>query len=1549
MSKGRLSLNLNSMICLFLTISIFASCVSELPEVESENIQETVFDLTSFSGSTKVKLETILEKNSLEKHDLAKTSSQLKTVKINFIAGNTSLRPLLNDMVLTVPKSLNETIEIQFNIHDSHLVAKTNLPTSIDKNQYASAENLYLFQYPIASYGIKRRQKNQNNEETRNIEFHQTEKFEATHVKINNPFLDNVEFGGIGAFSKSEQKKILLKDHLEKTIWKSKDLVNLFNVQEQFFSFNNLEKIGLELKTEEKYSILLTKNYLYIQEIISFNDLSEQEKANIDISRESVALHQCRDEIKKESGIENCYSRSLYKTIIDPIIIRPSKDQKGNELATVILDHSSELTSVIHLTQIKFEDVKNDRNKLLVDTENRIVINKKDIDFESEYLYVPSTHGTPRDVVNAAPFFQGEEKIVKLKMQENGLLVYEEDNDIRFQQNQHNQSPVLMIQGEHISSQCQDKVSGNICAELENKTSKWNEKQYFAPNLDKFIQLQTNEVDLFTLNNSCFQEVASKLTHSEIKNGVINVEQIKTYKVLKNSNCMINLYFSDNLKSSSFTVKHFYSLIRLKDLESPDYVKFNYPIENHSKFGFFKDALKTQGQDFTKSRERTHFLLNRFNPKKENINYNLSIEFGRPENKYILDATHNVVNKLNESLKKANAGIQLSLSEPKSIFPGDLRQNSIVLITDPLANGLLGYGPSVSNPRTGEILQAHTNMYLGVLRTTTRRVYKQLEKMSVQQPILNESEHSEISSLVEKQFPNKLQEENLKIAKEKLGREINRANIISNSKNIFRPELLRKNTHHHSQIILSENKNSKVSPNDIANLISKDNDNHTGETTDISIEKLASNDSLYEKTLNFYAFKNAFHENALDHLSLGKVIIPELKKIDGIVKENGFLVSWEDLNSVQKEEAIKVIITQAYTTTLAHELGHNLGLRHNFKGSFDKNNFYSSEELPEESQHLHPKYSSIMDYGASQLNELPILGKYDIAALRYGYANEVELSNGKFQKVSGDTILQSINSKKYLYCTDENAGGSLECNRFDEGTTLVEIVQHYIHTYKNSYQSVNLRDEREQFSAFNLPSYINYKAFLMREIRSVLSRYFWYLNTFGSTAMNGACPEDKFPLCVELNDTYRATKLAGDFFLEVISMPDKTCAIFKNNEIDFRSFEELSYGIQDLSKVTSCFHQEILDRLEPSEIMLAEVGLPLNDLSGRHELIRSSLDIDVQGYWVDKLIAIHMLFGRTSSSSMENPGLSPISFTDHPEFRSKLYEYVSHITLGTDLTTLVPFVDINGKEITVPYSLDQINYIPMQPTWYPTYAFNFPPFSGANLNELILNLVILTNDNTDPMLADAVEVIKNTLSVRKQNSLDEIAEKNQHIQIGPNIYSAGNNNTIAKNMIEAIHASTTLSDISPEMAGEVLKLKLNPPAPNEYSLDDLKIYNAEMDVINAVINILSAPIPRMTLEEINQIMGDMEISEIIFAGQKIGLDRAKAIKEEKIKRLKSKTECLESGIILEDLSDEEIKLTCDQFDLLWGQSIDVLILKSENQLDEKAKDFKQKIKILPKL
>ncbi len=115
------------------------------------------------------------------------------------------------------------------------------------------------------------------------------------------------------------------------------------------------------------------------------------------------------------------------------------------------------------------------------------------------------------------------------------------------------------------------------------------------------------------------------------------------------------------------------------------------------------------------------------------------------------------------------------------------------------------------------------------------------------------------------------------------------------------------------------------------------------------------------------------------------------------------------------EKIKKDLRLRIYDPVAVHEMGHNIGLRHNFRGSFDAMNYkdeywdlrvesakMQGEPILERYQQPRTEWenmnkiadyqwASIMDYGAKFNSDFVGLGKWDIAAVNYGYGRQVEV------------------------------------------------------------------------------------------------------------------------------------------------------------------------------------------------------------------------------------------------------------------------------------------------------------------------------------------------------------------------------------------------------------------------------------------------------------------------------------------------------------------------------------------------------------------------------
>lgn len=125
-----------------------------------------------------------------------------------------------------------------------------------------------------------------------------------------------------------------------------------------------------------------------------------------------------------------------------------------------------------------------------------------------------------------------------------------------------------------------------------------------------------------------------------------------------------------------------------------------------------------------------------------------------------------------------------------------------------------------------------------------------------------------------------------------------------------------------------------------------------------------------------------------------------------------------------REEAVKIIRENVMQSVLAHEVGHTIGLRHNFEGSADPINYFPNwwgvdlgddhRMSPNDRSH-ELKYSSIMDYHQRFNSDWGGIGMYDKAAIKFGYGELVEV----FDEREENFVPQDWQDVFFLFAPDD--------------------------------------------------------------------------------------------------------------------------------------------------------------------------------------------------------------------------------------------------------------------------------------------------------------------------------------------------------------------------------------------------------------------------------------------------------------------------------------------------------------------------------------------------
>ncbi len=490
------------------------------------------------------------------------------------------------------------------------------------------------------------------------------------------------------------------------------------------------------------------------------------------------------------------------------------------------------------------------------------------------------------------------------------------------------------------------------------------------------------------------------------------------------------------------------------------------------------------------------------------------------ERNAIIKATQEVIDDLNKGFRQALA--HSSLAREDNVIElaiegedvakgelGDIDRNYIYYVQKASNAGLLGLGGSHSNPRSGRVEAGSVFLYGGNTKTYVdhlkrlARVKKSYNQIMGQVQVLGEvaaeSEDADGIGGAVQDIPTGPGEQVLQSVSDD---RVDPALVITNLNeriNHFAPRNARHYSAGMSAVRLGTRALESTLTPDVLAILETLRD----AATSGDVQNAAMVASIYnEKSLKFLGERFNRQRSKIAALAAQSRISDKVKR--NLAKSNLCALDVSDANltalvdeiAKSEDEMTDVeLLVRIYKPTLAHEIGHNLGLRHNFIGSYDKANFKFNEADTSKRD-----YSSVMDYMTTDHMTYDGLGPYDVAALRSAYTGLLELTDEGLSRISdtkkivakkyihvddykkelgitswlklNEEVLTRIPLKKYMFCSDEDAGVNPTCNRFDLGASPTEVVNNIIKEYRSTYGYRNFRLDRINFDYWNAGNYI---------------------------------------------------------------------------------------------------------------------------------------------------------------------------------------------------------------------------------------------------------------------------------------------------------------------------------------------------------------------------------------------------------------------------------------------------------------------------------------------
>jgi hypothetical protein len=423
---------------------------------------------------------------------------------------------------------------------------------------------------------------------------------------------------------------------------------------------------------------------------------------------------------------------------------------------------------------------------------------------------------------------------------------------------------------------------------------------------------------------------------------------------------------------------------------------------------------------------------------------------------------------------------------------GDLRYSFIYWVDRPQPSGPLGYGPSSADPETGEIVSASAYLYGASLDN-----YAQFAVDSINLANGNLDPDDLLSG---KTISDVLAEtsNNKSLRKKETFSAANRgaASARFNALGTQAQRLVKVGAGIDDQAI------SKVGGTQLQNLLFNDDvlpglvpGYKPGDTPPANLMSLAMSQPWFSSQAREArkARQQTLAENGCFYMA---------EFADDAILGTALKYDTMKLSASDMFKALRVAIFRGLTD---HEMGHTMGLRHNFAASTDALNYddrfwqtYTDQTMTDGQKEIADaeyEYASVMDYGARFNTDIQGLGKYDMAAIRFGYGQLVDLipqanenawtglandiivndysrlpamlgtspTDATTMESSATTVaaykdeitslltsLTPLPERPYKFCSDEFEG-NFDCKTWDRGANQREIVGDVTDEFRNYY------------------------------------------------------------------------------------------------------------------------------------------------------------------------------------------------------------------------------------------------------------------------------------------------------------------------------------------------------------------------------------------------------------------------------------------------------------------------------------------------------------------